>query len=477
MDAIATVVALAVALGVFIAAVVRLRQGRAIQQQAREAERRAEQWLAQVERRDERLTRREETLEAKARTLELREANLLDRERTITAQGAELEDALIAQRKRLEEIAEYTAEEARQAVLTEAELAARRDAMVLVRDIESRAREEADRRAREIVATAVQRVAVDTTASATSATVTLPDDDMKGRIIGRDGRNIRAFEQVTGVNLIVDDTPEAVLLSCFDPVRREVARLTLAALVEDGRIHPGSIEAEHARAQAAVHDEIIAAGRQALHDADVHGVSDELSRLLGQLRYRTSYGQNVLAHSVETAHLAGLMAAELGIEPALARRCGLLHDIGKALTHTVSGSHAKVGAEVVRRLGEPADVCHAVEAHHGEVEPRTVEAVLTQAADAASAARPGARRDSHEQYVTRLRQIEQLCGDHDGVERVYAMQAGRDVRVMVRPEVVDDVAARALAQTLAARIQEELQYPGQIAITVVRELRATETAR
>jgi len=476
MEAIATVVAAAIALVLFVISMVALRRSAAVQRQAREAERRAEQRLEQVERRDERLTRREETLEAKARTLELREANLLDRERTVAAQNAELEDVLIAQRKRLEEIAEYTADEARQAVLAEAEMAARRDAMVLVRDIETRAREEADRRAREIVATAIQRVAVDTTASLTSATVPLPED-MKGRVIGRDGRNIRAFEQVTGVNLIVDDTPEAVLLSCFDPVRREIARLTLAALVEDGRIHPGSIEAEHARAQAAVHDEIIQAGRQALHDADVHGLSDELARLLGQLHYRTSYGQNVLAHCVETAHLAGLMAAELGLDPELARRCGLLHDIGKALTHTVSGSHAKVGAEVARRLGEPPDVCHAVEAHHGEVEPRTVEAVLTQAADAASAARPGARRDSHEQYVTRLRQIEQLCSDHEGVERVYAMQAGRDVRVMVRPEIVDDVAARALAQTLAARIEEELQYPGQISITVVRELRATETAR
>lgn len=472
------VIALLVGACALVAVAVAYRSWRGASGRVRGLESRLQSRLEQVEARDERLTRREATLESKVRTLELRESNFLERERTLTARSAEIDDALIAQRKRLEEIADLTADEARQALVDQVEAEARADALVYVRDVEARAREEAERRARQIVATAIQRVAVDTTATGTVSDVTLPDEALKGRIIGRDGRNVRAFEQITGANLVIDDTPGVVLVSCFDPLRREVARITLAALVEDGRgrINPARIEEEHDRAKDRVDTEVAQAGRDACEEADVPGVSEELVKLLGQLTYRTSYGQNVLRHAVETAHFAGVMADELGMDGTLARRCGLLHDIGKALTHRVQGSHARIGAEIAGRLGEPTSVCHAIEAHHNEVEPRTVEAVLTQAADAISASRPGARRDAHEQFVTRLRRIEELCGSCDGVAAVHAMQAGREVRVMVRPDTVDDAAARTLARELAGRIEDELAYPGQITITVIRELRATEIA-
>ena len=432
--------------------------------------------------RDERLTRREETLEAKARTLELRDGTLLERERQIAAAQAELDDAWATCAKRLEELAELTADEARQQVLDLAEHQARNDALGLVRDIEARARSEGQRRAREIVATAAQRVAVEAAAPVVTTTVTLADDDMKSRIIGREGRNIRALEQATGVNLIVDEAPGTVLLSCFDPVRREVARLALEELIEDGRIHPASIEAATARAKVAVSAVTDEAGRNAAMEADVpiggpEGVSEDLLRLLGRLHLRTSYGQNVLHHSIEVAHLAGMMAAEIGADPALARRCGLLHDVGKALTQQVPGTHAAIGATVAQRLGERNEVCHAIAAHHGEVDPTTVADVLTQAADAISAGRPGARRANLERYIARLEGIEELCRSYDGVTDVHAMQAGRDIRVMVHPDTVDDIRAQGLARELAARIQEELSYPGQITITVIRELRARSTAR
>ncbi|HUH06407.1 MAG TPA: ribonuclease Y [Egibacteraceae bacterium] len=438
---------------------------------------RLERRLAQVEQRDERVARREETVEVKSRTLELREGNLLDRERTLAAEQAELDDALIAQRKRLEEIANFTADEARQGLIEATEAEARSDALSLVRDIEARAREEAELRARMIVATAVQRVAVDTAGSTVATTVQLPDDDLKGRIIGREGRNIRAFEQATGVSVVIDEAPDSVLLSCFDPVRREVARVALTALLADGRIHPASIEAEHARAERVVEAGIIGAGQAAAAEASVTGLTEELLRLLGALRYRTSYGQDVLRHSVESAFIAGLIADELGTDAPLARRCALLHDIGKALTHEAEGSHAAVGAAIAARHGEADAVCHAIAAHHGEVEQRTIEAVLTQTADAISAARPGARRDAHEHYVTRLRRTEELCLQYAGVDRAYAMQSGRDVRVMVCPDVIDDAGAKDLAKKIAGRIESELQYPGQITVTVVRELRARHVAR
>jgi ribonuclease Y len=305
----------------------------------------------------------------------------------------------------------------------------------------------------------------------------LPSDEMKGRIIGREGRNIRAFEQVTGVNLIIDDTPEAVLLSCFDPVRREVARLALEALVLDGRIHPQRIEDQVERSRREVDTLCLRAAEDALADVGITDLHPDLVPIVGRLKYRTSYGQNVLKHLVESAQIAGLMAAELGLDVPLLKRCAFLHDIGKALTHESEGSHAIVGAELCRRYGENDDVVHAVEAHHNEVEPHTVEAVLTQAADAVSGGRPGARRESLESYVTRLQRLEELARAHDGVQKVFAMQAGREVRVMVQPDVVDDLAAQVLARDIAKQVEEELTYPGQIRITVVRESRASEYAR
>jgi ribonuclease Y len=323
---------------------------------------------------------------------------------------------------------------------------------------------------------AIQRVASEQTAESVVSVLHLPTDEMKGRIIGREGRNIRSFESVTGVNLIIDDTPEAVLLSCFDPVRRETGRLTLERLVLDGRIHPHRIEEVYEQSKAQVEQMCVRAGEDALVEVGITDVHPELVALLGRLRYRTSYGQNVLKHLVETAHIAGVMAAELGIDGRVLRRGAFLHDIGKALTHEVEGSHAIIGADLARRYGEDEDVVHAIEAHHNEVPPQTVEAVLTQAADACSGGRPGARRESLETYVKRLERIEEIAATRPGVEKVFAMQAGREVRVMVSPEDVDDLGAQVLARDVAKQIEDELTYPGQIRVTVVRESRATEVA-
>ncbi|HZJ47848.1 MAG TPA: ribonuclease Y, partial [Acidimicrobiia bacterium] len=354
---------------------------------------------------------------------------------------------------------------------------ARREAMVLVRDMEIRAREEADRRARRILATAIQRLAAEVVTESTVSVVELPSDDMKGRIIGREGRNIRAFEAITGVNLIVDDTPEAVSVSSFDPVRREIARLALERLVQDGRIHPASIEEMFEKAKAEVEESVRDAGEWALVEVGVSRVHPELVTLLGRLKYRTSYGQNVLKHLVESAHLAGMLASELGIDPVPVKRAALLHDLGKAVTHEVDGSHALIGAEIARRFGEDPAVVHGIEAHHNEVEPRTVLAVIVQAADAVSAARPGARREALESYVRRLEKLEELAYDFKGVEKVFAMQAGREVRVVVDPGKIDDLGASDLARRIAKRLEEDLQYPGQIQVTVIRELRVSDYAR
>jgi ribonuclease Y len=347
---------------------------------------------------------------------------------------------------------------------------------MLVRTIENDARAEGTDRARAIVVEAVQRVASEQTAESVVSVLQLPADDMKGRIIGREGRNIRAFESITGVNVIIDDTPEAVLLSCFDPVRREVGRLTLDKLVADGRIHPQRIEDVYEQSKAEIDILCLRAARDAIADAGIGPVDERLLPTIGRLKYRTSYGQNVLAHLTETAHIAGVMAAELGLEPMLIKRCAFLHDIGKALTHEVEGSHAIVGAELLRRMGEAEAVAHAVEAHHNEVQPRTIEAVLTQASDTCSAARPGARRESLETYVKRLARIEEIASAKVGVEKVFAMQSGREVRVMVQPTEVDDLAASVIAREIAKEIEDELTYPGQIRVTVVRESRATEIA-
>ncbi len=433
--------------------------------------------LSEVRRREERLLSREEGFEGKLAALDRRDADLAEREQTAETTQHELDRVVEEQRRRLEQVATMTAVEAKAMLVKQIEEEAKRDAMGLVRDLEQQAREEAERRGRKIVTLAIQRVASEQTSESTVAVLPLPSDDMKGRIIGREGRNIRAFEAVTGVNLIIDDTPEAVLLSCFDPVRREVGRLTLEKLVSDGRIHPARIEETYDRAKVEVESEVRRAGEDACIEVGLTDFHPELVRVLGRLKYRTSYGQNVLRHLIETAHLAGIMAAELGIDVKLAKRCGFLHDIGKALTHEVEGSHAIIGAELARRLKESPEVVHAIEAHHGEVEQRTVEAVICQAADAISGGRPGARRETLESYVKRLERLEEIAVSYPGVDKVFAMQAGREVRIMVRPEDVDDVAAQVLARDVAKRVEQELQYPGQIKITVVREIRSIEYAK
>jgi ribonucrease Y len=428
-------------------------------------------------RREARLTKREEDLDAKVAGLERAERTLDDRTAKIDRLREDLSRGQAEQRRQLEHVARMTAQEAKDALISQMTDQAKREAMGTVREIEQRAREEADQRARKIVTIAIQRVASEQTAESTVSVFTLPSDDLKGRIIGREGRNIRAFEALTGVNLIIDDTPEAVVLSSFDPVRREVARLTLDKLVQDGRIHPARIEEMFERSSREVEDQVKRAGEWAVGEVGITEIHPEMVRVLGRLQFRTSYGQNVLKHLVESAHIAGVMAGELGLPEELPKRSALMHDIGKALTHEVEGSHALIGAELARRLKEPPEVVHAIESHHGEVEQRTIEAVLAQAADAISGSRPGARRESIEQYVKRLQRLEEICESHPGVGKVFAMQAGREVRVMVTPEEVDDLAAQVLARDIAKQVEEELQYPGQIKITVVRETRAVEVAK
>jgi len=430
-----------------------------------------------LERRENRLADREQRLDAELHRLEDRASELDERQRELSDKAAEVSQ-LDAQRKvELERVAGLTVGQAKGELVATIENQAKREAALMVRDIEHQARAEGDKRARKVVTLAIQRIATEQTSESVVSVLHLPGDEMKGRIIGREGRNIRAFESVTGVNLIIDDTPEAVLLSCFDPVRREIARLTLERLVLDGRIHPQRIEEAYERGKAEIEQLCLRAGEDALVELSLTGMHAELVSLLGRLRYRTSYGQNVLKHLIESAHIAGMMASELGMDTALMKRCAVLHDIGKALTHEVEGSHALIGAEIARRYGEPDDVVHAIEAHHNEVEPRTVEAVLTQAADAISGGRPGARRESLESYVKRLERLEQIATAHEGVEKVFAMQAGREIRVMVKPDSVDDIQAQVIARDIAKQVEEELTYPGQIRITVVRESRAMEFAR
>jgi ribonucrease Y len=428
-------------------------------------------------RREARLAKREEAAEAKDAEVDRAARALAEKSEKIDRMRDELARAHEEERRHLEQVARMTAQEAKDALIAQLTDQAKREAMGTVREIEQRAREEAEARARKIVTIAIQRVASEQTAESTVSVFTLPSDDLKGRIIGREGRNIRAFEALTGVNLIIDDTPEAVVLSSFDPVRREVARLTLDKLVQDGRIQPARIEEMFERSSREVEEQVKRSGEWAIGEVGITEIHPEMVRVLGRLQYRTSYGQNVLKHLVESAHIAGAMAAELGIDPELPKRAALMHDIGKALTHEVEGSHALIGAELARRLKESPEVIHAIESHHGEVEQRTVEAVLAQAADAISGSRPGARRESIESYVKRLQRLEEICESHPGVAKVFAMQAGREVRVMVQPEEVDDLAAQVMARDIAKQVEEELQYPGQIKITVVRETRAVEVAK
>jgi ribonuclease Y len=431
---------------------------------------------AQIEEQQARLTTQAAELELLSRRQDARDAELAESFDQLQVRARQLDQREGEQVRELERLAGLTAEAAKGELMATVEAAARRDAAILARNIENEARAESTGRARAIVADALQRVASAQTAETVVSVLQLPGDEMKGRIIGREGRNIRAFESVTGVNVIIDDTPEAVLLSCFDPVRREVGRLTLEKLIVDGRIHPHRIEEIYEASRAEVDELCLRAANDALVEVGVRDLDERLLPTLGRLRYRTSYGQNVLAHLVESAHIAGLMAAELGIEPTLVKRCAFLHDIGKALTHEMEGSHAIVGADLLRKYGESEAVAHAVEAHHNEVAPTTIEAVLTQASDSCSASRPGARRESVETYVKRLTRIEAIASEKAGVDKVFAMQAGREIRVMVQPSEVDDLAAQVIAREIAKQIEDELTYPGQIRVTVVRESRATEIA-
>jgi ribonuclease Y len=430
-----------------------------------------------LERRAVRIGEREQRLDDESRRLEERRQALERRRAELDDHASALDDADAKAQAELERVAGLTAEQAKAELVIAIENQAKRESAVTIRTIENEAKAEADKRARKIVTLAIQRVAVEQTSESVVSVMHLPGDEMKGRIIGREGRNIRAFESITGVNLIIDDTPEAVLLSCFDPVRREIGRLTLERLVQDGRIHPQRIEDAYERGKAEIELLCQRSGEDAMTELGITDMHPELVALLGRLRYRTSYGQNVLQHLIESAHIAGMMASELRMDPVLLKRCTVLHDIGKALTHEVEGSHALIGAEIARKYGESDDVVHAVEAHHNEVEVRTVEAVLTQAADAISGGRPGARRESLEMYVKRLERLEQIASEREGVEKVFAMQAGREIRVMVKPDRVDDIQAQVIARDIAKQVEEELTYPGQIRVTVVRESRATEFAR
>jgi len=432
---------------------------------------------ADLERREQRLSDREERLDTDIRALEEKSRQLEELKNELKNQRRMLENLEAEHQVTLERIAGLTAEQAKAELVAGVAHDAKRQAVLLARDIERQATREADARAQQITVGAIQRLASELTSESVVSAVHLPGDDMKGRIIGREGRNIRAFEQVTGVNVMIDDTPEAVLLSCFDPVRRETARMTLTELVADGRIHPARIEEVHERSKSQIQAQCLRAAEDAMAEVGISDLHPALVPVLGTLRYRTSYGQNVLKHLVESAHIAALMAAELRLDVAHCKRAAFLHDIGKALTHEVEGSHAIVGADLARKYGEHADVVHAIEAHHNEVEVRTVEAVLVQAADAISGSRPGARRESIEAYVQRLERLEEIAGAREGVDKVFAMQAGREIRVMVAPDVVDDIEAQVLARDIAKQIEEELTYPGQIKVTVVRESRATETAR
>ncbi len=450
---------------------------REVEEEIRAVKDEIKQLRADLERREERLAEREQRTHEEARVLDQRAAELDRVRQDLDTQREELARLDDDRRVVLERTAGLTAEAAKAELVAGIQHQAKREAALIVRGIEDEAQKEGQKRARKIVTLAIQRVASEQTSESVVSVLHLPGDEMKGRIIGREGRNIRAFETVTGVNLIIDDTPEAVLLSCFDPVRREVGRLTLERLVLDGRIHPQRIEEAYERSKADIEQLCVRAGEDALVDLAITDLHPELTNLLGRLRYRTSYGQNVLKHLVESAHIAGMMASELGMDPVLMKRCTVLHDIGKALTHEVQGSHALIGAEIARRYGEAEDVVHAIEAHHNEVEVKTVEAVLTQAADAISGGRPGARRESLEAYIKRLERLEQIALAQPGVEKVFAMQAGREIRVMVKPENVDDIQAQVIARDVAKQVEEELTYPGQIRVTVVRESRAIEFAR
>jgi len=442
-----------------------------------EVEREARERRAEQQRLERRLVQKEETLDRKTENLEKRDENLRRREQEIGRTERSVSELYEQQRTELERISGLTTSDARDLLLQNVEQEIRVEAAQMVRDIEAQAKEEAERRARDVVALAIQRCAADHAAETTVSVVSLPNDEMKGRIIGREGRNIRTLETLTGIDLIIDDTPEAVILSGFDPVRREVARVALEKLIADGRIHPARIEEMVDKAQKEVDAQIQAAGEQATFDANVHNLHPELVKLLGRLKFRYSYGQNVLKHSLEVAHLAAMIAAELGANVGIARRAGLIHDIGKAVDHEVEGTHVAIGVDLARKFKEHPDVIKAIAAHHGDTEADSVEAVLVAAADAISASRPGARRETLEAYIKRLEKLEAIADTFEGVDKSYAIQAGREIRIIVKPERVDDLTAARLARDIVRKIESELDYPGQIKVTVIRETRAVEYAK
>ena len=442
-----------------------------------EAEKELKEQRREIARQEQRIVSKEEALDRKNEALDKRNEQLTQKLGEADKLKEDIEVVLNKHLTELQRISGCTVDEAKAELLRRIEEDVQHDAALKIIEIESRLKEEADRKAKDIISLAIQRCASDHVSETTVSTVTLPSDDMKGRIIGREGRNIRSIEQLTGVDLIIDDTPEAITVSCFDPIRREIARLTLEKLISDGRIHPTRIEDTVDKARREVEAEVKAAGERATFEIGIHAINPELVKLLGRLKYRTSYGQNVLTHSLEVAYISGIIADELGVDSVLAKRAGLLHDIGKALTAEVEGSHVQLGVDIARKYKENNEVLHAIEAHHGDVEPQTIIAVIVQAADAISAARPGARRENLENYIKRLQKLEEIASSFNGVEKSYAVQAGREVRIMVKPEEVNDEQMVLVARDIVKKIEESLEYPGQIKINVIRESRAVDYAK